>query len=81
MPPIVYIIPPIKSHKNAGWLRDFTIGLKANIQVQPIAIYMADESHFGLLTQKAVIITPTIARVQIKISNLVPILLFNAIDK
>lgn len=73
------MMPPIKSQRKAGFDRISKIGLKAIRQVQPIAMYTRDETHFGPLTQKPVIIIPIMARSQIKINKNFPTNPFRAI--
>ena len=51
-------MPPAKSHAKA--VEDIAVkrGLNANIQSQPIKIYIVELSHFGELIQKTVSIKP-----------------------
>lgn len=51
-------MPPAKSHAKAAWDIAVKSGLNANIQSQPIKIYIVELSHFGELIQNTVSIKP-----------------------
>ena len=57
-PPIVYMIPPARSHPNADTDIELKSGLNATRHNQPINIYIVELSHFGDVTQNAVRINP-----------------------
>ena len=74
MPPIVYRIPPISSHRNPPSGRILYKLGTAKMQDQPIPMYKAEETHLGQLTQNSFIIIPPIAKLQTKIKRYTPAL-------
>jgi len=54
-------MPPARSHAKAVGDIAVKSGLNANIQSQPIKIYIVELSHFGELIQNTVSIKPHIA--------------------
>lgn len=65
-------MPPANSHANAAWDIAVKSGLNANIQSQPIKIYIVELSHFGELIQNTVSIKPHTVRPHISASSGIP---------
>ena len=60
-PPMVYIMPPARSHPKAARGSVLNIWENARQHAHPIAIYRRDENHFGHVIQRAFTAIPTIA--------------------
>ena len=60
-PPIVYIIPPAKSHANAAAGSALIIWVKDRTHAQPMMMYNADDTHLGHVTQQSLKIMPIMA--------------------
>lgn len=62
-------MPPVNSHAKAVGGIAVNSGLNANMQSQPIKIYIVELSHFGELIQNTVRINPQTVRPHISIRS------------
>ena len=65
-------MPPANSHPKAAGVKPFHNLGSAIMHVQPIPIYNIEENHFGQVIQKALIIIPINAQLQIMAKTTIP---------